>query len=122
MSDSITIEDFYKLFQESERQRQETERILRESLERSQAADARRAAEFEQRMAEAKAETDQSMRELKQAVAGLTSCWGQFVENLVAPGVLRIFQDRGMAIQEVYQRVRSARGERNLEVDKLCAI
>ncbi len=130
MSDSITLEDFYKLFQESERQRQETERILRESLERSQArfeqrmaeskAEAdRRAAEADRLAAEAKAEADQSMKELKRAVAGLTSRWGQFVENLVVPGVLRIFQERGIAVQEVYQRVRSARGGRNLEVDIL---
>ncbi len=52
MSNSITIEDFYKLFQSSERQRQETERILRESFQRSQEEAERRAAEAERRGAE----------------------------------------------------------------------
>ncbi len=133
MSDSITIEDFYKLFQESERQRQETERILRESSERSQA-------DFDRRMAESKAEADRRAAEAdrraveaearlaraeaiaaqaNQAVNSLSSRWGRFVENLVAPAVLRLFQSRGIAVQEVYQRVRSARGDRNLEIDIL---
>jgi len=137
MSNSITIEDFYKLFQESERQRQETERILRESLERSQA-------DFDRRMAESKAEADRVAAESRaeadrraveaearltraeaiaaqanQAVNSLSSRWGRFVENLVAPAVLRLFQNRGIAVQEVYQRVRSARGDRNLEIDIL---
>lgn len=124
MSDNITLADFYQLFQESERQRQETERILRESLERSQTA-------FEQRMAESKAEADRRAAEAEerlakteaiaaqanQAVSNLSSRWGRFVENTVAPSVLRLFQAKGIAVQEVYQRVRSARANRNLEVD-----
>ena len=115
MSESITLEDFYKLFQESERQRQETERILRESLERSQLAADQRAAEAEKRLAKAEAIAAQA----NQAVNNLSSRWGRFVENIVAPAILRLFQDRGLAVQEVYQRVRSARANRNLEVDIL---
>ena len=164
MSNSITLEDFYKLFQESERQRQETERILRESLERSRSefdhrlaeskeefdrrlaeskeeAD-RRAAEADRRAAESKAEADRRLAESKaeadrraafaeqrlgkteaiaeqtnKAVNSLTSRWGRFVENLVAPGVLRLFQERGIAVQEVHQRMKSRRGRENLEID-----
>ncbi len=32
---------------------------------------------------------------------------------------MRLFQNRGIAVQEVYQRGRSARGDRNLEIDIL---
>ncbi len=153
MSNSITLEDFYKLFQESERQRQETERILRESLERSRSefdrrlaeskeeAD-RRAAEADRRLAESKEEFDRRLAESKEeadrraafaeqrlgkteaiaeqtnkAVNSLTSRWGRFVENIVAPGVLRLFQERGIAVQEVHQRMKSRRGSENLEID-----
>ncbi len=166
MSNAITLEDFYKLFQESERQRQETERILRESLELSRQefdrrlteADRRAAeskAEFDRRLAESKAEADRRAAESKaefdrrlaeskaeadrraaeaeqrlarteaiaaqtnQAVNSLSSRWGHFVENLVAPAVLRLFQERGIPVQEVYQRVKSARGSQNLEIDIL---
>ena len=157
MSNSITLEDFYKLFQESERQRQETERILRESLERSRLEFDHRLAEskeeFDRRLAESKAEADRRAAESKaeadrrlaeskaeadrraafaeqrlgkteaiaeqtnKAVNSLTSRWGRFVENLVAPGVLRLFQERGIAVQEVHQRMKSRRGSENLEID-----
>ena len=137
MSNPITLEDFYKLFQESERQRQETERILRESLELSRQEFDRRAAEskaeFDRRLAESKAEADRRAAEAEQrlarteaiaaqtnqAVNSLSSRWGHFVENLVAPAVLRLFQERGIPVQEVYQRVKSARGSQNLEIDIL---
>ena len=151
MSNAITIDDFYKLFQESERQRQETERILRESLERAQEAAVESRADFDRRMAEAdrratesRADFDRRMTESKaeadrraveaeerlaraeaiaaqanESVNNLGSRWGRFVENMVAPGVLRLFQDRGVAVEEVYQRVRSKRGGRHLEIDIL---
>jgi Holliday junction resolvase-like predicted endonuclease len=64
------------------------------------------------------------MEELKKIVANtsrevsnLSSRWGQFVENLVAPGVLRLFREREINVQEVAQRMRSARGSRHLEID-----
>ena len=94
---------------------------------------AQRAADFDRRMAESKAEADRRAAEAEvrlaraeaiaaqanQAVNSLSSRWGRFVENLVAPAALRLFQDQGIAVQELYQRVRSARGERHLEVDIL---
>ena len=122
MSNPITLEDFYKLFQESERQRQETERILRESLERSREEFDRRLAEADRRAAEAEqrlARTEAIAAQTNQAVNSLSSRWGHFVENLVAPAVLRLFQERGIPVQEVYQRVKSARGSQNLEIDIL---
>ena len=75
----------------------------------------RRAAEAEQRLAKAEAIAAQA----NQAVNNLSSRWGRFVENIVAPAVLRLFQERGIAVQEIYQRVRSARDAINLEVDIL---
>ena len=122
MSNLITLEDFYKLFQESERQRQETERILRESLERSREEFDRRLAEADRRAAEAEqrlARTEAIAAQTNQAVNSLSSRWGHFVENLVAPAVLRLFQERGIPVQEMYQRVKSARGSQNLEIDIL---
>ncbi len=177
MSESITIEDFYKIFQESERQRQETERILRESFQRSQeeaerrrAEDERRQAEDERRRAEderrrteedarraeedkrRRAEEDKrrraeaerraaeldrifaelaeenkrSMQELKKVVANtsrevgkLTSRWGQFVEDYVEPGVVRIFQERGIAVKETHPRIQAERENVAMEIDIL---
>lgn len=89
MSDAVTLEDIYALFQ------------------RSQEAADRRAADFDRRMAESKAEADRRAAEAEvrlakaeaiaaqanQAVNSLSSRWGRFVENLVAPAVLRLFQE-----------------------------
>jgi hypothetical protein len=123
MSEPITLEDIYALFQrsqeEADRRFAEADRRAAESKAEFDRRMAESKAEFDRRMAESKAEADGSIKELRKAMGSLTSRWGQFVENLVAPGVLRIFQERGIAVQEVYQRVRSARGQANLEVDIL---
>jgi hypothetical protein len=76
-------------------------------------------AEFDRRMNQTKAENDRAIQAMQKTVDALTSRWGRFVENLVAPAVLRLFQERGFNVQEVYQRVRSARGSRHLEIDVL---
>ncbi len=122
MSKSITLEDFYKIFQESDRQREETERILRESFQRSQEEADRRAAEADRRAAEA----DRTMEELKKVVANtsrevgnLTSRWAPFVENLVEPGVVRLFQARGIAVKETHPRIKAKRSTVAMEIDIL---
>jgi len=146
MPQTITLDDFYALFRESERQRQETERLLRQSLEISRQEFDRRMAEsrtefyhskadFDRRMAESKAEFDRRMAESKEeydrriakteriaaqaneAVNNLSSRWGKFVENLVAPAVLKLFQERGILVERTYQRMKAPRGKQNLEID-----
>ncbi|MGA1357643.1 MAG: hypothetical protein ACO35Q_13320, partial [Prochlorothrix sp.] len=74
-----------------------------------------RAAAAEERLARTEAIAAQA----NQAVSALSSRWGAFVENLVAPAALRLFQEQGFAVQEVYQRVKSERGSQNLEIDIL---
>ena len=104
MPDPVTLDDIYALFQRSQ-----------EEADRRFAESDRRAAEAEQRLARAEAIAAQA----NQAVNSLSSRWGRFVENLVAPAVLHLFQERGIEVQEIYQRVRSARDAINLEVDIL---
>jgi len=128
MPQTITLDDFYALFRESERQRQETERLLRQSLEISrQDFDRRMAeskAEFDRRMAESKeeydrriAKTERIAAQANEAVNNLSSRWGKFVENLVAPAVLKLFQERGILVERTYQRMKAPRGKQNLEID-----
>jgi type I site-specific restriction endonuclease len=58
MAQNITLDDFYALFRESERQRQETECLLRESLEASRQ-------QFERELAESRAEYDRRIAKTK---------------------------------------------------------
>ena len=65
--------------------------------------------EIENLLAESTLESDRSMAELKRtvertskAVDSLTTRWGRFVEELVEPAVLRLFQEKGIDIKEVW--------------------
>ncbi|MFZ9739421.1 MAG: hypothetical protein ACO3EZ_15585 [Prochlorotrichaceae cyanobacterium] len=161
MTQNITLDDFYALFRESERQRQETERLIRESLEASrQEFDrdlAKSRAEFKQDLAESRAKSEQDLAESRakfeqdlaesrakseqdlaesraefdrrfakteriaaqanEAVSNLSSRWGRFVENLVAPAAIRLFQDRGILVDRTHQRMRARQGNQHLEID-----
>ena len=129
MSTSVTIEDIYKLFQAA----QEQDKIRFAEADRRAAEADRRAAEFEKLMAESKAEADRraaeadrSMAELKKsvdrtvkAVDALTTRWGRFVEGLVEPAVVDLFQQRGIDVKEVHPRTYTKRQGYAMEIDIL---
>ncbi|MFM6758405.1 MAG: DUF3782 domain-containing protein [Microcystis panniformis] len=114
---------------ENERRAAELERQAAEAKLESE----RRAAELERQTAEAKLESDRraagaerSMAELKRtvertskAVDSLTTRWGRFVEELVEPAVLRLFQEKGIDIKEIYPRARVKRQGIAMEIDIL---
>ena len=104
-----------RLFAESKAEAdRRSDALDRRLAELAEAAD-RRTAQAEARLARAETIAAQA----NQAVSSLSSRWGTFVENLVAPAVIRLFQEQGIAVQEVHQRVRAQRGGLNLEVDIL---
>jgi hypothetical protein len=96
----ITIDDIYALFRTSQEELKEDFRISREEYDR-------RVAESKAEYERIAAESARSMEELKRSVAettlavnGLTSRWGRFVEELVEPAVVRMFQERGIDVKE----------------------
>ncbi len=115
MADPVTIEDIYELFRRSQAEADERFR-------RSQAEADRRAAEADRRAAEA----DQRLNRLEQIaadnsfdMAGLTTHWDQFMDNLVGPAMVRLFQERGIEVQETSRRLKSQRPGAALEIDIL---
>jgi hypothetical protein len=111
MSEPITIEDIYKLFEKTN-----------EKFEQSRLEYDRRSAEADRRSAEA----ERSMAELKKTVANtnravdsLTTRWGRFVEELVEPAVIKLFRDRGIDVKETYSRARVKREGLAMEIDIL---
>lgn len=129
MSKPITIEDIYQLFQASNQAIQvsnqafdhriaELDRLFVES----KAEDDRRKVEADTR----KAEADRSMAELRRtvdrtskSVDALTTRWGRFVEELVMPAVLQLFQAKGIDVKEVYPRAQTKRQGLAMEIDIL---
>ena len=129
MSKPVTIEDIYQLFQASNQAIQVSNQAFEgriAELDRmfveSKAEDDRRKAEADIR----KAEADRSMAELQRtvdrtskSVDALTTRWGRFVEELVIPAVLQLFQAKGIDVKEVYPRAQTKRQGLAMEIDIL---
>ena len=129
MSKPVTIEDIYELFRASQAEADRKFAASKEEDERRKAEDERRKAEDERR----KQEADRTMEELKQGIAklektvertskavdSLTTRWGRFVEELVEPAVIKLFQAKGIDVKEVYPRARSKRYATPMEIDIL---
>lgn len=64
-------------------------------------------------------ETSKEVSQLSKTVNALTGKWGRFVEGLLVPAVKRLFQERGVLIDKVYQRVKVEKNGRDMEVDIL---
>lgn len=125
----IRLEDIYDLFRASQadllRSRQEFDRRTEEFNRRAAEAD-RRAAEAKAEADRRAAEADQRLAKLEQAVEravksvdALTTRWGRFVEGLVEPAVVQLFQERGIDVKEVYPRARTKRPGLAMEIDIL---
>jgi hypothetical protein len=59
-------------------------------------------------------ETDRKLRELSSL---FTTQWGKLIEALVRPGLLELFRQRGIAVNETLQRDRVRRDGREMEID-----
>ena len=90
MSTPVTIEDIYKLFQKSQ---EEADRRF--------------------------AKLEKTVAETSQAVNALTTRWGRFVEELVEPAVIQLFQERGIEIKYLYPRARTRQPGLAMEIDIL---
>jgi hypothetical protein len=148
MSESVTIADIYQLFrtsaEEFDRRLRESDRQIEQAklesdrrIEQAKLESERRAeqakleneqyrAETARILAEAKlesehrtAENERTIAELKRLVNSLTTRWGRFVEELVQPAVLRLFQEKGIDIKEIYPRARVKRQGIAMEIDIL---
>ena len=148
MSEPVTIEDIYQIFrtsaEEFDRRLRESDRRIEEArleserrIEEARLESERRAeearleserraeeiqnyrAETERILAEAKLEHDRNIADLKRIVNSLTTRWGRFVEELVQPAVLRLFQEKGIDIKEIYPRARVKRQGIAMEIDVL---
>jgi hypothetical protein len=90
MADPVTMQDIYDLFKASQ-------------------------VEFDRRMERLEQLSANASRE----VSRLGDRWGLFVENMVAPAVLRLFQERGIEIRHLYRRAVSNIPGASMEVDIL---
>jgi hypothetical protein len=97
--------------QEAERRAAEIDRMIAASKQEAE----RRAAEAERSMAKLEKTVDRTSK----AVDSLTTRWGRFVEELVEPAVIKLFQAKGIDVKEVYPRARVKRETIAMEIDIL---
>jgi hypothetical protein len=95
-----TLEDVWKLFQETDRRMQETDRRMQETDRRMQ-------------------ETDRKIKQVSESVGRLSNRLGDFVQEMVKPAVVRLFREHGIDVHEVYPNVYVERNDEALEIDLL---
>ncbi|MDJ0528827.1 MAG: DUF3782 domain-containing protein, partial [Microcystis sp. M53600_WE12] len=116
MSDAVTIADIYKLFERTEAQFAE---FQKEADRRSAEAD-RRSAEADRRREEANRtmeELKKQVQETTKAVNSLTTPLCLFIEEMVEPAVVGLFQEWGIDVTQTMSRLKSKRSGAAMEID-----
>ena len=118
MSQPITLDDIFALFRESEQQRQESQLAFdhyRQIAEREMAELRKQSDRTDQQIEKLTAQVAQTNKQ----VGGLTSRWGEFVENLIKPAAARLFQQQGIDVHLTALRVTGQDEQGSIEIDIL---
>ena len=102
-------------FQETDRKFQETERWLKEHTQETERLLKEQAKESEHKLQETERlmdkhtkEAARRSKELDKRIGDLGNRLGEFVEGMVAPGIKRLFQERGIVLRTVSRDVSSS--------------
>ncbi len=138
MSQAVTFDDVWKMFQETDRKFQE---MVRENRERDIALDRKfqethqqiketdlQIKKTDQQIMEISAqiketnlqmkETDRKVKEVSRQIGQLGGRLGEFVEGLVAPACKTIFMQRGIPVHKVSRRMEAdLPNDRHMEID-----
>ncbi len=104
---TVDFQEIFALFRETDRKFQETDRKFQETDRKFQETDRK----FQ--------ETDRQIKILSQSIGRVHNRLGEFVEEMVKPAVLRLFQARGIAVHEVMRNVTGERDGLAAEIDLL---
>jgi hypothetical protein len=115
MSQPITLDDIFALFRESEQERKEYQRTSQQAFEQY-----RQTAEREMtKLRETVEQTSKQIAQTNKQVGGLTSRWGECVENLIKPAAARLFQEKGIDVHLTALRVTGQDEKGSIEIDIL---
>ena len=117
-----TLDDVWRLFQETDRKFQDTERLLKESsqeTDRKFQATERLLKESSQETDRKFQATDRKIESMADTVKKLGNRLGDYIEDAVRPAAVRLFRERGIEVHEVHQHISAQRGDEGIEVDLL---
>ncbi|MEO5328383.1 MAG: hypothetical protein H7829_09070 [Magnetococcus sp. THC-1_WYH] len=96
MPETVTLEDVWKMFAETSRRQQETDRLMQETSK----------------------EIKEVNKQLNKQIGKLGGRMGEFVEGLVAPACKTLFAQRGIPVHKVSRRLEAdLPGDRHIEID-----
>ena len=73
--------------------------------------------ETDRKWQETIARLDKLSRDTDKRIGDLTGKWGQFVEGMVAPAVIRLFAERGIVVTDIARQFERQRGDDGIEID-----
>ncbi len=117
------IRELREQSRETDRRMQETDRRMQETDRRMQETDRRlqETGQMIRELREQSRETDRKLREVSAQLGRLGRRLGEFVEEMVEPAVVRLFQERGWRVHRTMQNLecRDDEGRVRAEVDLL---
>ena len=102
------VKDLYK---EADRRFKETERLMKQQSEETN----RKFQETDRKFQE----TDRKFQETDKKIGRLGNRLGDFIEEMVRPGAVRLFQERGIDVHSVSRNVTGNRDGQSVEIDLL---
>jgi len=108
MASELTKEDIFRMFAETDKKFQQTFKEIKETF-----ADTDK--KFEQTDRKFR-QTDRKINKLSELFTGQ---WGKVIESLVAPSALSLFKDRGIKVNQSFQRIESQKNGLQMEIDIL---
>ena len=104
---STAKEEIWEILRKLASNSEETDRHMQETDRRMQETDRRMQ------------ETDRKLKEVTTAIGRLGNRLGEFVEEMVRPAVVRLFQERGIAVHQVFRGAYAERDNDAMEIDLL---
>ncbi len=104
---------------ESDLRFKETERLMKENFAETERQIKENSAETERLIKERADETDRIVKIMSKNLGDLGNRLGEFVEHMVAPAVVRLFQAEGIEVHEVHSGYKSKRNGEGIEIDLL---
>ena len=111
---STTLDEVWALFREVADAQKETDRKFQETDHRFQETDRK----FQETALQIEA-TNRQIKQISKKIGDLGNRLGEFVEGLVKPAVVRLFQARGIAVHEVHPDVSVDRHNQGIQIDLL---
>ena len=112
----LTFEKVWRMFKETDRKFQEAAERSKETDRMFKETD-RKFQETDQKIKEAAEQVKETSRGITRLERQFTSMWGKLVESLVEGDLIRLLNERGIAVERTQQRVSGRKKNLNYEFD-----